>query len=311
METARQITIQASVHDESGGNVFAMAFASEVTETALLGNIETGSWDFATLGVLLTPNIQTNHQLTNVSGNITTVYANLEDVTGGDIQLETDYYVYLYLHDIYANDRVLYYGSPIVVDTSTTQVVNFLGFLFGTPTGGVYSQLRDGPAFPETNVQAGHSLFDDGFYSQRADWNTTLLANIDIVPNESVVGNVYAFALETFEPPNSANLAAFVEANRPMTQLYEANVSTGFVFSGTSGGVGETVKVPITHFYPSVANVEINTVAMEFGKTYHVYSVLDDKSFDNNANVVHYTAEVTTGTPPVISVTGVQVELTV
>jgi len=294
-----QISISANVYDESGGNVYVMAFlkSGNVTTDSLKSNILDGSWDYANIAVRLLPTLEPNLH-TIMTGNISVAYANLgntTDITTTDSALVLEAYVnydlFMFVKDIHDNSKVVDFGSSLSISVDTTRVANFPTNLLNAGPDD-FSEFREGPLKP--NLFYNEDPF--GFYEQdtRPDWKTKLYANIDITPSESVVGNVYNVVFEE-EESNLANVVTFVQSNPASMTLLN---SYPMVYKTT-----KNASEQITNIFQSSAN---NTLGdFSIGKTYYVYSVIEDKGF--GVDIAKLEKTVVTGTSPNVTLVDVRV----
>lgn len=291
------ISVSANVSDESGANVYAVAFESIIEVAHWKANIESNTWDLNTLSVRLTPDVPAGNARQTVTGNLDIAYANLEDTRPIAVDVNKIYYVYLYARDTRNNSMAVRYPNQVSVDVSTTTMVafdDFMSYIENPPPSGTFAQWRSQPAQP--NVDYAGDFFQ--FYNQAEfmDWNQKLYANIHVDTEESIItGNVYTIAVETYE--NDLNkVATFMNSKLDQALVYES----GPLYNATIDQTNEQ----IAYFYPNVETGTSN-VDMEFGKVYHVYSMVKDMGF--NTDAVKHNASVTTGTPPVLNTTNVRV----
>lgn len=287
------ISVSANVSDESGANVYVAAFESTVDETGWKANIENGQWDLANLAVHLQPNVPLGNHSTTVSGNITQAYANLESDMPYAVDVDKQYHVYMYAIDARNNSVAIAYEHTVTIDVATTNIVSFDNFMRyvepNPPPAGTFAQVRSAP--PAPNVEYGGPLFRFHDQSQSAftDWDSKLYGDLHVNPEESVItGNVYTIAVET--ESGLDNVAAFINDRLNDALVYQTSPKH-------NANIDVSNEV-IDMFYPNV-DAGTSNVEMEFGKTYHVYSMVQDIGF--NKDVVKRNGIVQTGTPPRVS----------
>lgn len=291
-----EIRIQANVSDESEGNVYVMAFLSNVGEGNIQTAIVNASWDYTNLAVQL-QQIQPDNVYTEISGNITKAYANLDDNNGENIEEATNYYLYMYAVDTY-NNRVVqaYANNPLRVSIETTVVFTLDDFLIDSTN--TFTEVRNAPLSPTTIINKNSDDYYFGFHDNKHEWNNRLFANVEIIPYESVVGNVYTIATETnygttsITDTNALRISDFARNHYDDTLVRRTDGM--FVFGANS----DAVLHEITTFYANVDQHTINS-SMTFGNEYHIYSIVHDKGFDKH--IVHYKDTVITGTSPVLT----------
>lgn len=291
------ISVNANVSDESGANVYVTAFETAVDENAWKANIESGQWDLVNLAVQLQPAVPNGHQLVTVSGNIEHAYANLDSVEPMDIDVHKSYHVYMYAVDVYNNSVAAKHGFIVNVDVATTTIVSFdpfMQYVDNPPDTGTFAQLRALPEEPNVSYHGEFFRFHD--QSTYTEWHSELYADLHVNPNESVIsGNVYTIAVERYES-NLDNVEAFINARLDDTLVY----ATSPKYNANIDVNNEVIQ----RFYPNV-DPGTSEVDMEFGKTYHVYSMVQDIGF--RKDVVKHTAVAQTGTPPNVSTVSVRV----
>ena len=291
------ISVNANVSDESGANVYVAAFENNVEVNLWKDNIETGQWDLAGLAVHLQPNVPSGNHSVTVSGNITHAYANLESSDLHNVDVDKQYYVYMYAIDARNNSVAMQYEYTVTIDVATTNIVSFDNFMRyptnNPPLEGTFAQVRSAP--PAPNVDYGGPLFrfhDSGTYT---DWDSKLYGVLHVNPEESVItGNVYTIAVET--ATGLDNVAAFINDRLNETLVYQ----TSPMYNANIDISNEIID----RFYPNV-DTGTSSANMEIGKTYHVYSMVQDIGF--NKDVVKLNRIVQTGTPPNVSTVNVRV----
>lgn len=291
------ISVNANVSDESGANVYVTAFESSVDANVWKANIESGQWDLANLAVQLQPVVPTGHQPVTVSGNIEHAYANLDSVDPSNIDVHKNYHVYMYAVDVYNNSVARQHVNIVNVDVATTSVVSFdpfMQYVDNPPATGTFAQLRATPDEPNVSYQGEFFRFheQDAF----TNWDSRLYADLHVNPNESVIsGNVYTIAVERYEA-NLDNVAAFINARLDDTRVHATSPKY-------NANIDVSDKV-IDRFYPNV-DPGTSNVDMGFGKTYHVYSMVQDVGF--RKDVVKHNAVAQTGNPPIVATVDVRV----
>lgn len=292
------ISVSAIVSDESGANVYAVAFETDINLDHWKANIEKNQWDLNTNAVLLTPTVPAGNVQQLVTGNLEYAYANLESTEQIGIDVNKGYHLYLYARDTLNNSVVRKYSETVSVNVSTTTVVafdDFMSYVDSPPAPGTFAQWRSSPAQP--NVAYSGDFFQ--FYNQASfpdSWDQNLYANIHVDPEESIVtGNVYTIAVET-EEPDLDKVATFMNTQLNESLVYESTP----LYNSTIDHVDEQIAA----FYP---NVEAGTsrVNMEIGKVYHLYSMVKDMGF--NTDSVRYNGNVAIGTTPNVFTTNVRV----
>lgn len=284
------IAVSANVSDESGANVYVAAFSTNIDKDDWKANIENGNWNLETLSIKL-GSVPGNEVSTRVSGNIDRWYSNLDHQVSQPVNVNTQYYVYMYAVDPLNNSVSVRYANPVSIDVTTTSVVHFDLFMQYTtnpPPQGSIAQLRNSPPMP--NVSYSNELFR--FYEQETfpEWNQKLYANIHVNPEESILtGNVYTIAVET-QASSLNDVASLINNNLDATRVYDG---TPFYNANIDHPNEE-----ITMFYPNV-DPGVSNVSMAFGKSYYVYSMVKDIGF--NTDVVMQNTVVTTGTNPVLN----------
>lgn len=291
------ISVNANVSDESGANVYVTAFETDVDANAWKANIESGQWDLGNLAVQLQPVVPTGHQMVVVSGNIDHAYANLDSNETINIDVNKTYHVYMYAVDVYNNSVAVKHEYVVDVDVATTSVVSFdpfMQYVDNPPEIGAFAQLRATPAEPNVSYQGEFFRFYD--QDTFSEWDSRLYADLHVNPNESVIsGNVYTFAVERYEA-NLDNVAAFINDRLDETLVYATSAKY-------NANIDVTNEV-IHRFYPNV-DPGTSNVDMEFSKTYHVYSMVQDLGF--RTDVVKHNAVAQTGTPPTVTTVDVRV----
>lgn len=290
------ISVTANVSDESGANVYAVAFETNINGDHWKANIEQNQWDLNN-AVLLTPEVPVGNAQQTVMGNLSIAYANLESTTQIGIDVNKEYHVYLYARDTRNNSVVVEYPQTVSVNVSTTTIVafdDFMSYVDNPPAPGTFAQWRSSPAQP--NVAYSGDFFQ--FYNQATfpEWNQKLYANIHVDPEESIItGNVYTIAVET-EEPDLNKVATFMNTKWNESLVYESTP----LYNATIDHVDEQIAA----FYP---NVEAGTsnVDMEIGKVYHLYSMVKDMGFHTDA--VRYNGNVAIGTTPNVLTMNVRV----
>jgi hypothetical protein len=298
------ITINTTCMDESGGNVYAMAFRENVIGARILN----GDWPISKM-TELAPSIYASMLTSTTStGDIPISYANIDDdsLTGDAIEEGFEYYIYLYLVDVHGNKTVhAYLQNPLRLSVETTVTFPLSAYHVEQGTD-EYAQAREAPPLIETihnQKTPGDAFF--AFYNGviKTNWRTALYANIEIVPHESVVGNVYNITTEKDYGVNVSDvdrlkMIAFVDANRAITMVHE-----GYVFQDNV----DVIDYQISDFYANVETTSEPRLNMDFNKTYYVYTVVDDKGF--GSKVVRFEEQVETGRPPILD--GIQAAVVV
>lgn len=293
------IRVNANVSDESGANVYVTAFESGIDADAWRSNIETGAWDLASLSVQLSPFVPVGGSVTTVSGNVTHAYSNLNSFDPVPINVETEYFVYMYAVDTRNNSVAVGAESSVTIDVQTTTVVSFddfMQYVDNPPAIGSFSQVRSGPLKPNVDYQG--DLFR--FYDQATfpDWDTRFYGTVHVDPIESVItGNVYTLVSEQDEPDLN-KVAAFFNSHLEDTLVYEHNQNT--LYNATI----QQNDLSVSQFYPNV-DTGTSNVDMAFGKEYHVYSMVKDIGF--NTDVVKKNRVLYSGTAPDVSTVEVTV----
>ena len=294
------IRVNANVSDESGANVYVTAFESGIDADAWRNSIETGAWDLANLSVQLSPFVPAGGSVTTVSGNVTHACANLNSFVQVPVNVETEYFVYMYAVDTRNNSVAVGAEQSVTIDIQTTTVVSFddfMQYVESPPALGSFSQLRSGPIKPNVDYQG--DLFR--FYDQATfpEWDTRFYGNVmHVDPVESVItGNVYTLVSEQDEPDLN-KVAAFFNSRLDDTLVYEHNQNTLY------NAVIQQSDLSVGRFYPNVETGTSN-VDMAFGKEYHVYSMVKDIGF--NTDVVKKNRVLYSGTAPEVATVEVTV----
>lgn len=290
------ITVSANVSDESGANVYVAAFETNIDKDVWKAKIEDGTWNLDTLAVQL-GSVPTGEVSTHLSGTIHVGYANLDHQVSVPVNVNTQYYVYLYAVDSYDNSVSVQYDNVVSIDVSTTSVVHFdlfMQYVTNPPPSGTIAQLRNSPPIP--NVTYSGDMFR--FYEQDTfpTWNQKLFANIQVNPEESIItGNVYTIAVET-RATSLNDVANLINNNLDATRVYDGTP----LYNSTIHHLDEEISM----FYPNV-DPGVSNVSMEFGKSYYVYSMVKDIGF--NTDAVMENTMVTTGTNPILNAVNITV----
>tara|TARA_B100001142_G_scaffold288119_1_gene304110 strand:- start:128 stop:1009 length:882 start_codon:yes stop_codon:yes gene_type:complete len=281
-----RISVSASVRDNSGGTAYAFALKKNGTTT------DNGANDNGPSVTILKNKIKTQHlkpaehmvqlgvfgsEFTSVSGDVDKCVVDFNNFSTGVLENLGEYFVYLYVVDIFNNMVIQPHPSnPVPMTSATIAIAPFDGYFISTNTSNIeYAEYRSNALDPVVQQKNGMDIFD--FYNGRID---KLYANVDINPHESTVNNVRLVAFDS-QADNQTII------NNATTVVY--NETTNNIFNETHDA-GEIQLA---------GNIE-------FGKLYNVYSVIYDHGF--NTDMVRQINTVTTGSKPILSGISVSID---
>jgi hypothetical protein len=237
--THHYISISANVSDESGGNVYAVAFSEDMDDVSNRTDIE----QFSGL-TLLSPSIQPSAPgvFTEVSGTLHTTYTNISslipnvgNVVGGDT-----YYIYIVVKDVHNNANVINLGAGSVVIDRTV----------------VSDQAGSILASVDPSVVGSFVLDSSDHFRFQSD--------VTVYPEQSWV-NSYTIATKSvlFD---EASIIAMKNAN------ILVNNNSQHVYAGPESFTGQ-----IAYFYDAL-DVNTETTTLEYGELYEIYNVIEDNA---------------------------------
>lgn len=286
------VVIGTEISDESGGNVYGMLFSNqhdplrdfEVTEDVIRGKFENMDNEIASDGTR-----------TVITGNVLRVFSNIDNAlynneTSSSIEIDKEYYIYLYAVDTMNNSTIFAYNNntKILLSKETTYVYHNSSYFVTTTDG--FGEMRN-----LVDIQPPSVVLPPSTNTNTTDYlNDTydkLLMNVRISPGEYVIGNTKMLSLENYVDAeiNFVDIKSKFDSINPTTLMDSANQ---LAFSSD-------LNVPVI-IDPLVGNI-YNADASKnlvYGKQYSIY-ILVSTYIDDRVGV-QFLGNVTGGTYPVV-----------
>lgn len=280
------VNLTVEVRDENGGNVYAVIFDTPQATADIFNEITSNG--VGSQFTKMTPQISTDNQYTDLYVDIHNSYNSTTAVLSSSIEVGQQYYAYLYMVDGLGNGIVVGHANngSLIISVEGTEINKHIQYLFDED----YMFLnRESFSLPFVTYQptAGNDYV--GYHTSQQNWETALYANVSVNPGEFVVSKIYSFAFEE-EISDKYDLVSFVSSS---TFSQHTSYTPPYIFDDQTT---RSHSIEIKDFCTDISNM--NPKPLEFGRDYHIYTVIPAHGFDHYR--VMYSGLITSGTKPII-----------